>query len=154
MKEILVECNPDECLVKKLGFSKKLITHSYSKGNIYNKISKKSNIIAIVDEDPLSAKPGYHKNLIFVQENFGIKHYRDNSNNNIFELKVKLEDWIIDVCKKLRIEPDRFGLPNEANRLHNEINSKLDKFAQLIDKLIEIENSAIITLKEWLNNTK
>lgn len=152
MKDIHVECKPDEKLVLKLGFTRKTVTHHPGKSRVFNKLSKSTNQLAMVDEDPGSAKTTYEKNLRLVDESEGIKFYSDNSNNKIFILKGKLEDWIVDTCKKHDIMISKFGLPEDPNDMHDVINQRLIKFGALIDHLIKENNPPIIKLKSWLFN--
>lgn len=154
MREILVECYPDAHLVQKIGFTKKYIRHCFGKANVLNQASKKENILALVDEDPESAKHPHQQKMKVVDKFDGINHYKDNSNNNIFELKIKLEDWIISVCKISKIKLSDFGLSDEPDRLHKEINQKLDNFDKLLDFLIEKQNPVLLKLREWLTNEK
>ena len=151
MKEIHVECKPDEVLVKKLGYTAKAITHHYGKAKVFDKLKKSTNLIAMVDEDPGSAKSTYEKELIFVEEVHGVKVYKDTSDNKIVVLKVKLEDWIINACKQSNIDISKFNLPVKANDLHSIINSKLSNFDKLINKLLSKNNPSILRLKESLN---
>jgi hypothetical protein len=151
MKQVHVECKPDELLVSKLGFPRKWITHHQGKSRIFNVLGKTKLQLAMVDEDPGSAKTSYEKGLHFVEEFEGIKYFKDKSGNKIFVLKGKLEDWIINVCKQNKLKLSAYSLPENPNELHDVINQKLVNFAKLIDKLIEIDNSAISRLKSWLS---
>ena len=150
MKEIHVECKPDEALVKKLGFTKKTITHHSGKAKVFGKLIKLTNQIAMVDEDPDSPMSNYEKKLIFLEEEQGVKIYKDNSGNKIITLKVKLEDWIINACKQSKIILSNFGLPDKANELHGTINNKLTNLENLIDELLLMKNPSIVKLKEVL----
>jgi len=49
---ILVECDPDEFLVKSMGFPKKKIKHESGKGNVLRKLNKDPMTIGMIDEDP------------------------------------------------------------------------------------------------------
>ncbi len=151
MKQVHVECNPDELLVSKLGFKRKLITHHQGKSRIFQTLGKKQNQLALVDEDPGSAKTSYEKTLQFIEEFEGIQYFSDQSGNKIFSLKGKLEDWIIKACKINNIRPSAFGLPEKPDDLHDIINQKLSNFEQLINEMIEKKNPAILKLKAWFN---
>ena len=152
MKQIHVECLPDECLVKKLGFSRKQITHHQGKSRVFHALNNKTDKqLGVVDEDPGSAKTSYESALQLVEESEGIKYYTDRSGNKIFVLKGKLEDWIIFICNKSKIKPTDFGLPSKPDDLHDVINQRLANFEKLIDELISINNPAIIKLKSWLS---
>ena len=151
MRDLHVECKPDEALVKKLGYTSKTITHHSGKAKVFGKLKKSTSLIAMVDEDPGSPQSSYEKDLIFIEEVQGIKVYKDNMGNKIVVLKVKLEDWIINACKQSNIDISKFNLPIKANDLHSIINSKLPSFEKLISKLLSNNNPSILKLKEILN---
>ena len=150
MKEIHVECKPDEALVKKLGYTAKAITHHYGKAKVFGKLIKSTNLIAMVDEDPGCPQSTYEKDLIFINEEQGVKVYKDNAGNKIISLKVKLEDWIINACKQSKIDISKFNLPNKANDLHSTINSKISNFENLISELLSKNNPSVLKLKDVL----
>lgn len=150
MKQVHVECTPDELLIKKLGFQRKFITHHNGKSKVFQVLSKNSEQLAMVDEDPGSNnKTTYEKGLRFVAEVEGIKKYQDTSGNKVFILKGKLEDWIIDVCKRHKVK-NMYGLPSDPHGLHEVINQRLPNLGNLIDDLLENKNPALIQLKNWL----
>jgi hypothetical protein len=151
MKQVHVECDPDEKLVLKLGFNRKTIVHHQGKSRIFKQLEKSKDQLAIVDEDPGSNKTTYEKSLKLVDKFEGINYYTDKSANKIFVLKVKLEDWILEACNQSDIKVASFGLPNKPNDLHNVINSRLTAFSKLLDELHKKNNPAIIRLMNWLN---
>lgn len=150
MKKVHVECLPDERLVRKLGVTKKAVFHYTGKSRVFNQLKKTSNELAMVDEDPGSAKTTYEKQLKLVEREHGIAKYIDKAGNKIHILEGKLEDWILNQCRMSNINPSAFGLSNNPNRLHSEINQKLPAFERLIDELLEKNNAGIIKLKSCL----
>ena len=150
MKQVYVECWPDGRLVSRLGFTKKFITHSKGKAKVLDRISKTSNSLALVDEDPGKPKHPYESKMVLKEEKSGIKLYEDHNNNRILVLSIKLEDWIISVCKSQKVDLQEFGLPSDPKHLKDIINQNLDKFGGLIDELLEQNNPAILQLKSWL----
>jgi hypothetical protein len=151
MKQVHVECNPDELLVSKLGFTKKMVTHHQGKSRVFSALSKINHQLAMIDEDPGSVKTTNEKALNFIEESEGIKYFSDKSGNKIFVLKGKLEDWIISACRQHKILLSEFGLPEKPDDLHDVINQKLSNFEKLLDEMIAKNNPAIIKLKTWLN---
>ena len=153
MATVHVECRPDEALVKKLGITNKkmVITHHYGKSRVFHKLTKTKNEIGMVDEDPGSAKTQYERNLKFIEEVYGIKRYSDKQGNKVLVLKVKLEDWIIAICKTAKIDITKFGLPNNPNELHDVIINRINNFEKLIDHLKKNNNPSINKLQSWLN---
>jgi hypothetical protein len=151
MKKVHVECKADELLVSKLGFQRKLVIHHQGKSRVFHALGEMKYQLAMVDEDPGSAKTSYEKALELIEESEGIKYFSDQLGNKIFFLKGKLEDWIINACKQHKIRPSTFGLPEKPNDLHDVINHKLSSFEKLINELIAKNNPAILKLKAWLN---
>jgi hypothetical protein len=150
-----VECLPDETLAKKLGFVRKQIIHHSGKSRVFSDIRKKSKQLAIVDEDPGQAKNPYENELILKEEAHGVSYFLDNKRKNkVFVLKIKLEDWILEACKKEKLKLDEFGLPKKSNDLHEVINNRLIAFEKLLDNLKRNNNASIITLETWLHSTE
>jgi len=150
MAKIHVECLPDETLVKKLGVTKKMVIHHTGKSRVFHNLKKSQNEIGMVDEDPGSPKTDYERNLKFIEEAHGIKRYSDKQGNKILVLNIKLEDWIISICKAAKIDITKFGLPDTPNKLHDIMNYRLQNFENLIDHLKYNNNAGIIQLQSWL----
>jgi len=151
MKQVHVECNPDELLVSKLGFTRKLITHHQGKSRIFQVLSKNKNQLAMIDEDPGSSKTSYEKALYFVEEAEGIKYFSDQSGNKIIVLNGKLEDWLINISERFKVNMSEFGLSKKSHELHGEINQKLPDLAKLVDYLLTKKNPALLKLKTFLS---
>jgi hypothetical protein len=151
MKQVHVECLPDEHLVKSLGFSRKYITHHQGKARVFNSIKSKKDQLAMVDEDPRSVKTSYEKSLQFVEESNGLKLYQDKSGNKIVFLQIKLEDWIISSCQAAKIKMGKFGLPEDPDDLHDVINARLPSLDKLLSHVAKSKNKAFSKLKAFLN---
>jgi hypothetical protein len=65
-------------------------------------------------------------------------------------LSGKLEDWIVSVCRQAEVNLKNYGLPAKPDDLHEVINQRLIQFGELIMHLLQTENPAIVTLKNWL----
>lgn len=150
MKHIHVECLPDETLIRQLGFTKKFITHHSGKSRVMKKLGEVKNEMAMVDEDPGTAKTTYEKALKLIGNEEGILEYTDHSGNKIIVLPGKLEDWILTVCKKNRIDITAFGLPAKSDELHGVIHHKLANFEKLISHLLKTNNKTLNMLKNRL----
>lgn len=150
MKQVHVECKPDELLVSKLGFQRKLVTHHQGKSRIFQALGKVRHQLALVDEDPGSIKSNYEKALILIEEAEGIKCFTDSSRNKICVLKGKLEDWIIAISKQYKVNLSEFGLPDKSDVLHDCINQRLFNLEKLLNALLEKNNPALLKLKTWL----
>jgi hypothetical protein len=151
MKQVHVECKPDQELVSKLGVTRKFLTHHQGKSKIFNKLCKSEGLLAVVDEDPGSIKTKYELSLKLKEEFEGIKYYTDRAGNIVLELKGKLEDWIIMICKEQKINILKYGLPEKPDDLHDVINYKLLNFSRLIDDLLKEKNPTVLKLKAWLS---
>lgn len=150
MKHVHIEYLPDECLVKKLGFTRKYITHHQGKSRIFHALRKNNNQLAMVDEDPGSIKTRYEKSIRFEKEDEGIKYFTDVAGNIILFLNGKLEDWIVSICRRENIKLKEFGLSDNPDELHDQINQKLTNFERLLDELLKRDNPSILKLKTWL----
>jgi hypothetical protein len=150
MKMVHVECRPYEVLVSKLGLNKKMVKHHQGKSRVFHNLKLTKDQLAMVDEDPGSPRHPYEKSFELKEESGGSKYFTDKSGNKIIVLRVKLEDWIIWVCKKENTDITKFGLPDKPNDLHDVINHKLRNFERLIDALIEKNSPSILKLKSWL----
>lgn len=150
MPIVHVECLPDEALVKLLGITRRMVYHHAGKSRVFSRLKTVTGEVAMVDEDPGSIKTEYETGLEFIQESFGIKLYKDERDNKVLILKIKLEDWILGACKISNVDITRFGLPSKPHALHGVINQKLPGFEKLINHLKEKENQSIFQLKEFL----
>lgn len=150
MKQVHVECKPDELLVSKLGFTKKYITHHQGKAKVFDRLKKSESGLAVVDEDPGTFKSGYEKSLNLLEERLELKLFSDTNNNKICILSGELEEWIIDVCNKAKINLTEFGLPENHRDFKRVILSRLNNFDKLLSELIQRKNPAIMQLKKWL----
>ncbi|GEM_PF-7032929 len=57
---ILVECKPDEALVRVLGMPRRKIRHCTGKIRVCRELEKAESGLGLVDEDPRSAQPALH----------------------------------------------------------------------------------------------
>jgi hypothetical protein len=151
MREVHVECKPDEALVRRLGINRNQVTHHAGKSRVFAKMKKSVGQIALVDEDPGSPQTSYEKRLVFRSEEHGIKEFEDDAGNRVLVLTGKLEDWVVDTCKKAKVDlKQKFNLPNKPNDLHGIINDRIGTIEALVDYLLSIENPAVVRLKDWL----
>lgn len=144
MKRVIVECNPDELLVRVLGLGIKEIAHQSNKGEVCNYLRKTDINIAILDEDPSSGQPNYLKEFNTVDEKFGVRKLQHKAvNKTILVIRPRLEEWIISQCRISGINPVDFFLPQDAKRLKDEINIRLKHFANLLAELLRKENPGL-----------
>ncbi|MGC9146017.1 MAG: hypothetical protein ACP5GS_07930 [Nitrososphaeria archaeon] len=66
-------------------------------------------------------------------------------------IKENLEDWILKASEECKVDVKKFGLSKSVNWLHAIINSKLNRFEQLIDELIDKKCKRLEELGQVLN---
>lgn len=148
---IFVECNADKILVRSLGLRKKEIRHAYNKGNVCKKLEKSRNNKGLVDEDPGSVQPSYIDKLRLITIEDEIKVLYDSKTKNyLLVLCPRLEEWILDLTKELKVNLHKYNLPEDASNLHKTLNTRLDYFWNLISD-IKNKSSKLKTLKRFLN---
>jgi len=147
---IYLECDPDKALVKALGMPNKEIKHAYSKGNVCNKLAKSSHSKGMVDEDPASPQPNYigKLKLHFHQHDIKLLH-DDKAQNRLIVLCPRLEEWILKAAREAKVNTQDYGLPNEAHRLHEIINTRVESLEKLI-KSIKGESKMLKTLEGFI----
>lgn len=147
---IYLECEPDKVLVSAMGIPRKEIKHSFSKGNVCNRLEKSRNSKGLVDEDPLSMQPSYIKELKLYEEKDEIKLlYDEKTQNYLIVLCPTLEEWILKVVKEAKIDISSYGLPDDRGKLHETINTKLKNLKNLIDD-IKQKSSMLKTLEGFV----
>jgi len=154
----LVECNPDTVLIKILTLaSRKNIVHAGNKSELLKKLTERySNSKGIVDEDPWSIQPPHLQKFKEKQDltrhNLKILH-QTNKNNTLIVIRPRLEEWILEASREANLNLKKYKLPDDATRLHRQINIKIDKLEELLTDLKQNSNR-IKTLKKYLQTRK
>lgn len=150
----IVECKPDKTLLKKLtAVTEKNIIHGANKAEVLKALLRSHNSKGIVDEDPGSTQPRILQKFIRkkVMENCKIKIALDSKRKNkLIILCPRLEDWILAAAREANIDLNRYSLPNDATRLHEEINIKVNKLEKLIEELLRVRKNRIRILRKVL----
>ncbi len=116
---ICVECDSDEAFACALGVAKNILNHASGKGSACNLLLKKRGWVAVLDEDPLSAQPSYLRRLPIKKEENGFRLLEDEKNKHLVVLLCpRLEEWILQTAKSSGIQVSIFGLPSNADGLH------------------------------------
>jgi len=142
---IYVECYPDLAIVKSLTrVTRRGIIHEFKgKGEICNRLRRQTNCKGLVDEDPSSGQPHYMKEAR-LEKDFSeheIKVLHDDTNNNyLVILCPRLEEWVLKAAREAGTDVRKYKLPNNAAKLHGEINIALDKFERLLKDLKNSSN--------------
>jgi hypothetical protein len=148
---IYIECDADEVLIRQLGIARKEFSHEGGKFEICRRLQKVRNSIGLIEHDYGATDPSYVKRCILTEEKFAIKIYRDKaSENKLIILFNDLEDWVLNVSKKNKIEVAQFGLESERNALHRSMPMRLNAFKKLIDRLIEVKSIELSFLQSQL----
>jgi hypothetical protein len=151
MIKVVLECTPDETLVKNLGFTSSQVKHQPNKGAVCNYLIKNSGIIGMVDADPDSAQPRYFQNCTVVNNRYDITVYQHNTQNNrLIVINPDLESWVIKYAKHSKVSPKKFGLPDTSKALHKEILQKLPKLERLISAIKSKKSPALFFLENQL----
>ena len=135
-----VECNPDATLVMSLtSVSKKRIIHHYGKNEVLRKLLKQNDSIGVIDKDPWSIQPTVYLQrfqVLSYSDSDGIEILHHNQGHNrLIVLYPRLEEWVIESARKANISPKDYNLPATGNELHEVINSKINRFEELLDDL-------------------
>lgn len=147
---IYLECKPDEVLVRMLGVAKKEARHAGDKGGVCNRLRKSTNAKGLIDEDPRSSQPPYLQTLTPHSNEHDIKVLYDKSAGNyLFMLCPKLEGWILGAARKANVDVTQYGLPDDEDKLHKVINSRLRNFENLLNDL-KPGSEALKTLENLL----
>ncbi len=134
---IFVECESDKVLLKALGIPSKEVKHAYGKGNICNKLERSRNFKGLVDEDPYSIQPSYMRNLqLHLNENDIKVLYNETNQNTLNLLCPNLEKWFLKAVKEENVDIKKYGLPDDVDKLHKAINTKVINFENLIKDIM------------------
>jgi hypothetical protein len=150
--KVIVECKPDEKLVRKLGVAKIRVAHQSSKGEVCNYLFKTKNHLALIDEDPDSSQPKHLQKFTVIEEKHDVKKlFYKAEGKTIFVLKPRLEEWILKRCIASGVKPETHFLNSNNKRLKDEINNKLHHFESLLNDLINQKDEGVLYLKEQLD---
>lgn len=152
MPEIVLECNPDEVLVKALGYTRKMITHQPNRGEVINYLKRNPAVIGIIDDDPGSAKPTFFsKFLPETMVKFDIESYCiPKAGTRLIIIKPRLEEWILVQAARSEIDLNHHSLPTNGKELHKIINYRLPRFESMIKEMLGRNNEALLYLKSLI----
>ena len=149
---ILVECYPDETLLRLLGVSRKQVRHERCKGEVVKRILKFDCATGLIDEDPSSAQPRDLDNYKQVQaaEELHLLTRRDDKNKRLIIVCPRLEDWLIQRAKASGIRPEDYGLPSDPDKLHSIPRyEQKEGFCRFLAELKE-RDSGMHLLRRWI----
>jgi hypothetical protein len=154
MYKYLCEGIPDECLLHNLGVAKTLIQQLGGRGPVCKALSQGKSLIGLVDEDPGASHHSYFKSLVKKPESdkFGILYCSDKrANNKLIILKTNFESWLIYSAKLTKINMADFGLSEDPNVLHSQINFNIGKLQSALHAMRKKECKPILHLAKLLS---
>lgn len=149
---ILVECDPDEFLVKSMGFPRKKIKHESGKGNVLIKLKNDPMTIGMIDEDPHSSQPSEMKRYIEAEKKDTVKLLlrKDNTGKKVIQISPYLEHWLINRAKQNKISLKDYDLPDDPVEMHDITHIERNKnFQSFLDELIN-KDAEIRTIQKWI----
>lgn len=151
MKRVFVEGKSDYSFVRALNIPKKEIQKMGGKGKVCNHIKTISGAIGLVDEDPDDLPQDYLRSLPVKNLEFDLLLYWDNQKNNKFiALRLRLEEWLIKVCKDANVKISDFKLPEKPKDLHDFLPQHPELLERLAARLLELKNPALLLLQSHL----
>jgi hypothetical protein len=151
--EIVVECNPDEALMRALGYPRKMVFHQSSKAEVLRYLEKNPTSIGIVDEDPGRNNAGYFtKYRKQGQAKFGIEEFFNTKiKTRLIVLKPRLEEWVLGHAIASQVDPKKYSLPADGHHLHKSINEQIPKFEKMLAEMLTKKSKALLHLKQLID---
>lgn len=148
---ILVECNPDEYLLRALGIPGSMIRHEDGKGEILQKLKKGKAEIALIDQDPGRPQPRELSNYRCIEDNAHtsiLEHHCGDK--TVIMVKPRLEEWILNRAKANSIDPARYGIPRDADNLHRIIHVERQRsFRAFIECMVDVDPE-FLRINKWI----
>lgn len=151
---LFVECKPDETLALALGVSKRRLEHSLHRSGVCSRLSRRSGITGMVDEDPGSALHPYMRSLKEESWEYGIRALVDGERKNrLVVITPRLEEWLVQTAKDAGLKMTDFGFQSDKGLfLHKEINQRLPNLANLTASLVSARSRRILRLQSLINS--
>lgn len=152
---ILIECDADEFLIKKLGFPRNKIRHERGRDEVLKKLKKSERGIGVVDEDPNSAQSNELKsyNVVELKSTLALLERQRDKDKKLIRISPRFEEWLLKRSKLNKIKPTDFNLPNNGNELHKIPHyEKRNNFERFLLKLIEVDEE-LLTMKQWIEQS-
>lgn len=153
---IFAECYGDQALLNYLGHLE--VEHSFGIGNIFKKLEKSKNQIALIDEDPGKTKPNYNKFLKELENKYAVKVRIDRERNNlVVSIDPDLEGFLLEAFKENQCAEllKKHGIPNTKEELHQFLSTEKNakKLPKFLTEMEAIHKSKRLeTLRDALKN--
>lgn len=155
---IYFECYSDQAFLTGVGILSKNTEHSFSKGNVCNKLQKNHSSIGLADEDPNEIQPRFIKYLVEAQRKFYEDQYLiffsdPKTNNKLILIRPNIEAWSIRIANELKIDLEAFGLSSDHRKLHARLgfaknHRELESFSNFFRNAAM--HSSIVKIKEFI----
>jgi predicted RNA-binding protein len=158
---IYFECYSDEVFLLSLGVPSKNIQHSFSKGNVCNKLQRDRNSVGLVDEDPNEAQPHFIEDLLksqrIVYKDLNLIFLLDKTaNNKLILIRPNIEAWSIKIAIDLKIDlrSSEYHLSSKESELHELLSfsknqRKLSSFKTFLKDASA--HPSILKVKDFIN---
>jgi hypothetical protein len=149
---LFVECKPDETLAAALGLARRDLDHAGNRAGVCLQVSRKTETIGMIDEDPGAARPHYMKALAETPMEHDIRVLFDSQRKNrLIVICPRLEEWLVQSAKSSKLKLTDFGFESDTGvALHREINHRLENVKRLAEALLSARNPRILRLQELL----
>lgn len=159
---IYFECYSDETFLSSLGINSKDLDHSFSKGNVCNKLQRSFANVGVVDEDPREPQPHYIQNL-FSQSKITFKDqnlifcFDGKNSNKLIIIRPNLEGWATRIADELKIDlvKNPYRLSSNPTILHEMLAFSKNKknFASFKQFFIDAQNhESIAKIKKFISS--
>jgi hypothetical protein len=151
------ECYADEILLRILGFSKKNIEHSFGRSRVCSKLSKTTDAIGLIDEDPNTAREPYLKYLFSTipafEDDYLIYLQDKKLANRLIVVRPDLENWALKLARDQKIDlQKKYGLSNNVKELKELMLLKNGKKLEAFEEFLRdvSDHKAIEKIKELI----
>ena len=139
MKKVFVECKPDQKLINFIAISKRLkidMVHCGDKPRVLKNTLRNAGSIGIIDEDPGSPQSSLLKMFKEIKEDndLGIRVYKGSNGSILIELRPRLEEWLLRLCRLSRINVKKHGFPSDPGLFKKIINQRLNNLEKLLEE--------------------
>ncbi len=157
---IYFECYSDETFLSSLGVIAKDLDHSFSKGNVCNKLDRSLNCVGLVDEDPNEPQPRFiqeifNQNRVTFKDKNLIFCFDKRTSNKLVLIRPNIEVWSVKIAQDLKIDLEKkpYQLSSNSNRLHEMLafSRNIKKFAAFKQFFVDSKNHhSIVQVKEFI----
>ena len=152
----VVECRPDEALMSLLLPTRQHVIHRSGKPEVLKFVKKTEGTLGMIDEDPSSIQPPLLGQLQEVESSshLGLKLSKFSAARLVVTLSPRLEEWVLDECRRMGVPLTRYNLPSDSEAFHDIVNQRLDNFSRLISDLKNNRSERLQKLSDWLQPTR